>query len=265
MSYSIGMIMGFLSLIFAIQILNQPLHLFMDTIALCVVLGGTLAISIIVLPWSYWKEILRLWANFFNPNYKSYKKLVIECLEFISAVKSQQPINIKGTSLGSNILREGFELISLNFKTEDIKTILLERIEQHTDRIIDIANSFKAISKYPPAFGLAGTVLGLVSLMKAITEGLEPKETGIRMAIALIATFYGLITANLIVAPIAEGIFKKSIVDKKQGEIALNAVLFAAQNESLLKAQELLNAYLPQKDKVNYIKYSIEEDMQDAA
>lgn len=51
-----------------------------------------------------------------------------------------------------------------------------------------------------------GTVLGLVNLMRGISAGLDAKDTGVQMAVALVATFYGLIFANLIVNPAGEAI-----------------------------------------------------------
>ena len=158
----------------------------------------------------------------------SDKQTVQECLEFIKAKQENQNVNLEGNSISKQILRDGEELISLGFSIDEIQTILQERLFFITEKERETANFFNGLAKYPPAFGLVGTVLGLVNLMRAITEGLDPSETGVKMALALVATLYGLIVANFIIAPIGEGINKRVGVDQFQGEICLQAILLLA-------------------------------------
>jgi flagellar motor component MotA len=68
-----------------------------------------------------------------------------------------------------------------------------------------------------------------------------------------VATFYGLLTANLIVNPIGDAIFKNSYDDEKLGEIALQSILLASEKTNLLEAQELLNSYVNPRDRVDVI------------
>ncbi len=95
--------------------------------------------------------------------------------------------------------------------------------------------------------------------MRAITEGMDPRQTGVKMALALVATLYGLIVANFIVAPIGEAITKRVGLEQFHAEIALQSVLLAADRVSLLKSQEMLNSYVSKKQRVNIISKLVKE------
>ena len=95
--------------------------------------------------------------------------------------------------------------------------------------------------------------------MRAISEGLDPAQTGTKMALALVATLYGLLVANFMIAPFAEACSKQIEKERFQGELAVQAVILAADNESLLKSQELLNSYISRKDRVNILAEVMQE------
>ena len=107
------------------------------------------------------------------------KELGAGMFRFIKAKQENQNVNLEGNSISKQILRDGEELISLGFSIDEIQTILQERLFFITEKERETAN-FSTVFKYPPAFGLVGTVLGLVNLMRAITEGLDPSETGVK-------------------------------------------------------------------------------------
>ena len=81
------------------------------------------------------------------------------------------------------------------------------------------------------------------------------------MALALVATLYGLLLANFIVSPFAEACTKNIEKERFQGEVALQAILLAAEGESLLKSQEMLNSYISRKDRVNILSEVMKEGL----
>jgi chemotaxis protein MotA len=73
------------------------------------------------------------------------------------------------------------------------------------------------------------------------------------MAIALVATFYGLLVANLIVNPAGENIEKHTKEDEDRGVIAMQTILLAAERVNLLEAQEVLNSFVEERERVDVI------------
>lgn len=254
MIFFIGLFVAFSSLIAAILHLHQEAHHFWDFVAFACVSGGTLAVALMTFPWQYRRLIFRSFASlFFSSTYNEGQTLT-ECIEFVKSMQSGTgSFQSKDRGLAGEILRDGAELIGLGFSRDKVHEILEERIHQNYERLQKIANAMRSLAKYPPAFGLAGTVLGLVTLMRKVSEGADAKQTGLMMAVALMATFYGLLTANLLVNPAGEHMNKTAQAERKKAELAVHAVLLCADGASLLEAQEVLNSYVSIEHRVNVI------------
>ena len=259
MSYIIGSLLGFAFIQLSLMFLDQNFAMYFDDVALTMVLGGTVAVGIISAPWQNWGYFVNIVKGVLFGLQKSDKAFIKEGLTFVRNPSGFQ--KEKYNTIADEIYLDGKELLELQFKAEDIQTILGERLHQLVDKRHSVATFFYNLSKYPPAFGLVGTVLGLVNLMRAITEGLDPSQTGIKMALALVATLYGLLFANFIVSPFAEALEKQIDKEKFQGEIAMQAVLLCAEGVDLLKSQEMLNSFLPKKQRLNIIDDIVTEGM----
>lgn len=253
MSYFTGLLLAIASLGAAIHVLRHSIQQFVDEVAIAVVLGGTIAVAIIIMPWGQWRNFFSQTFRIFVPDRFNLKAAIKERMHFSSAVSNGVAHQVALKGLGGKVLKDGQELMALGFKRNDLEDVLNQRIAYNLMQTQKIISSFRSLAKYPPAFGLMGTVFGLVELMRAITEGLEPAQTGTKMAIALVATLYGLIVANLIVAPIAEAILKRTREDEQVARLCLQAVLMSAEGQSLLKVQEIMNSNVSDKERIDFI------------
>jgi len=253
MAYISGILIAFVAIVFSIFHLQQDFINYFDPVGLCIVIGGTIAVATIIFPWNHLSEIKDAFRSLFGEKIIDMKTLNMDCFELVKMAQAGQ-VNyntVNDKFIAHQILHDGSELIQLGFKPQKINDILEERIFQWAERKNRVANAIRSLAKYPPAFGLVGTVLGLVSLMRAISNGSSSSEAGVRMAVALVSTLYGLMTANLIINPAGENILKKASDEKKSAELALRAVLMAAQRTNLLEAQEILNSFVNPKDRLN--------------
>ena len=258
MSYLIGLIIGMSCLQLSLKFLDQNYTMYIDDVALAMVVGGTIAIGIIAAPWHLFKQMSESIFGVVFKKSPSKTKLITDCLQFCQTKKAPKS-GVTRKTIAGQILDDGEELISLNFSSEDIETILEERLHQYLDKRKSVADFFLSIAKYPPAFGLVGTVFGLINLMRAMADGMDPTQTGVKMALALVATLYGLVMANFIVSPMGEAIAKSNRVEKFNGELALQSVLLAADQTSLLKSQELLNSFVDREHRVDVISVNMED------
>lgn len=257
MNFVIGLAIAIVSLVAAIIHLDQTIMSYYDFVALVVVIGGTIAVAVITVPWEMKREIKARGKELFQRKNFSRRQLVEDCVLFNKRIANGNFKDVsESTLLPYQLLRDGMELIQLGVESDKIEVILKERMYQATERARYVANVVRGLSKYPPAFGLAGTVLGLVHLMRGVSAGMSAQETGVRMAIALVATFYGLLLANLLINPVGDAIYKNSYEDERLGEIALQAVSLATTREGLLEAQELLNSYVDVADRVSIAQIS---------
>jgi chemotaxis protein MotA len=241
MKIVVGNIILFLGIFVSIVHLEQGLTSYWDFVAFFVVIFGTFAVSLMTSPAMRTRIILRqLFSSFQNPAAKRESAIN----NAVSVLKGQKFNSTINSRIDERILADGLELVKLGFSSEKIKLILEQRIEKSADDHMMIANWFRGLAKYPPAFGLVGTVLGLIHLMRGLAEGSDPKETGIRMAIALVATLYGLILSNAFINPIGERIRNNILEEINLCEISVQSVLMLKDQTNLLEAQEFLSSYL---------------------
>jgi chemotaxis protein MotA len=243
-SFVIGLLIFFGFLYGSLVHLGQDVSYYYDFVAIAMVFGGTIAVFVI---------------SFSKQNYRDFKELFVkllgwtgpdlsivhgDCQKFIQNHKQGIPYKSSLNNLSGEVLRDGNELYSFGLSKEKVQIILEERIYEKINALKDASNKIRSLAKYPPAFGLAGTVLGLVNLMRHLSSAADASETGAQMAIALVATFYGLLVANAVVNPVGEKMFEIARDEEKKAQLALQSVYLGKDHEStLLECQEFLSAY----------------------
>jgi chemotaxis protein MotA len=139
------------------------------------------------------------------------------------------------------------------YNPQEIRDILETRIEYRTLRERGEANVLRTMGKYSPAFGMIGTLIGLVVMLYGMAQissaGLDPmKVLGEGMGAAIITTFYGVILANLIFNPMAvkfeTRIQKQNILQM----MLIEGILLLQARKHPLIIREKLNSYLRPRD-----------------
>lgn len=97
-----------------------------------------------------------------------------------------------------------------------------------------------------PAYGMLGTVIGLILMLKNIDD---PNSLGPGMSVALITTFYGSLLANLIFTPLSGKLKLRSREEALNKEIIVEGILSIQAGENPLIVAEKMKAFLSPKDK----------------
>lgn len=257
MNFIFGLIISFVCFALASQHLNQGWQNYYDFVALAVVIGGTFSVLFITRPKKNIKFIMEQLYNGVLKNKKDKFNFAEKCFGFSQNRKSD---GFDTNNIEEKILVDGLEMIDLGFEKEKIESILSDRYLTYKKSGSLISAWIKRCAKYPPAFGLGGTVLGLIHLMNGLAQGSNPKETGVRMAVALVATFYGLILSNVILNPLSEAIIEKIKSDEDLVEMSLKTVLNLKDNYNDLEMQESLNSFLvDEKKKIDFMSNPMDE------
>ena len=237
------------------KFLGVDADFYLDEVALLIVLGGTLATAVISFPPKY------LAAFFLAPweMLKAKKPKFNDSIEILVRTSNhgRQSLTVVRQLLEKRevdpFLKEGIELLLLKLDRAEFKSILTERIYRSRQRDEELVSLFRRLAKYPPAFGLVGTVLGLVSLMRSVGQGADPSQIGLNMALALVATLYGLAFANFVLAPISEHFLQRAEDQKVFKELLLEGLLMIYDQKSPLTVQEMLNSYLDPKQRIDIV------------
>ncbi len=244
----IGILSGFFLLFFAIY-LGGGFKVFIDLNAIMITIGGTIAATCISFPPHQVLKVFNVFFKIFSKRIRSLEEIV-EAIVLLS-VKARQGGNLslgkEEQKIGDNFLKHGVSMVVDGLDIELMETLLDSEIAALKARHTAGQQIFLSMANYAPAFGLVGTIIGLVQMLTKLSD---PSSLGPSMAVALITTFYGAILANLIFLPIAEKL-KTRMNEEILLMIAIKeGVLSLRLNESTRVIESKLNSYLPLKSRV---------------
>jgi chemotaxis protein MotA len=220
---------------------------FMDKHAMIVVLLGTVTAGLFSAPvsafWRIVKGFLRMMLMG-KPSDAAYVlKIVKNVAEAARAAKTDRNALANFKSVHP-FLREGLDLVADGILSEpEVREVLYKRMEYYQRFYLQDARMLQGLAKFPPAFGLLGAVTGMIGMMGHLAEGAE--IIGKSMAIALVATFWGICTANVLLLPLSD--YYKSLAESDAfvRQIIIDGVLMVKRKEALPLIEEKLNSYLP--------------------
>ena len=129
--------------------------------------------------------------------------------------------------------------------------MLDKRVEIQNEKYKREGLTFKIIGKFPPAFGLIGTSMGMIGLLQGLGQPDAFEKLGPSMSVALVATFYGLVYANFFLIPIGENLALASEEDLLMRRIVIDGVRLIKEEKHPLLVSEFLKSYLSPAERVN--------------
>ncbi|MBC7460749.1 MAG: flagellar motor protein [Thermoleophilia bacterium] len=146
-------------------------------------------------------------------------------------------------------LRRGVQLVVDGTDPELVKEILRTEVDSLHEERHQEAAVWEAMGGFAPTLGITGTVIGLVLVLSNISD---PSSLAASIAVAFIATLYGVGSANLIYLPIAMKL-KGSGDDEVAGkEMLIEGVLAIQSGDNPRIVEEKLVAFLTTKDRTRY-------------
>jgi chemotaxis protein MotA len=227
---------------------DDPLR-FVDGPSLAIVLGGTLAATFLSYPL---KEVLRVFhlVGQVLRQDRLDTRHHIEELVALSRLWMQGDLQAVERALGqvqNPFLRTGVQLVIDRTPEDEIVDLLQWRIAHLRSREAAEAQIFRLMASYAPAFGMLGTLLGLINLMDLVGAG-DMKAIGQQLAIALVTTFYGVLLANLVFKPIAVKLERRTEQRLVLMNMVLEGISLMCAGRSPALMRETLKAFVAQYD-----------------
>lgn len=145
--------------------------------------------------------------------------------------------------VSSPFLKLGLQMVVDGASLDDLMHVMNWRIQKQAEAEQAQSRFFRVLASFAPAFGLLGTLAGMVGMLKQLGGG-DIGLIGSSMAIAMLATLYGLILANLVFKPLAIKLEQRTTEHVAQLNILLEGVVLAHLNRSPSVIQETLATYL---------------------
>ncbi|RMD78219.1 MAG: motility protein A, partial [Lentisphaerae bacterium] len=138
-------------------------------------------------------------------------------------------------------LRRGLQMALDGTPPEAVKEIMELEIEIMEERHKVGHDIYKNMGNYGPAFGMIGTLIGLVNMLQNLSD---PSKIGAGMAVALLTTFYGAFFANLFCIPIQGKLEQRTAEEIKLKKMLLNAIISIQAGDSPRIVGEKLLVYI---------------------
>ncbi|MDH5773228.1 MAG: MotA/TolQ/ExbB proton channel family protein, partial [Rhodospirillaceae bacterium] len=143
---------------------------------------------------------------------------------------------------GDRFLRFGVEMVVSGYSGADVREILTNQIESTFGRNTVQVSILKAMSGTSPAFGMIGTLVGLVIMLDKMGE--DPTALGPGLAVALLTTLYGVIFARLIYLPAANKIMQREQIVRFRNYLIAEGLVLLADRKSPRFIQDKMNSFL---------------------
>mgnify|MGYP001242548192 CR=1 FL=1 len=244
LSTSGGLIVGVLLIAMAIALASNTPLIFVDPVSLIIVLGGTFSAAFISLPASLVKNFTNISKNAFRSQEENPAQLIETLVSYAEIARRDGILALEAHTgdIEDDFLLKGIQLAVDGTDPEIIQQTLTTELEYIETRHENGKLIYDILGKYAPAFGLIGTLIGLVAMLAQLDD---PSTIGAGMAVALITTLYGAILANLVFMPLADKLDAKSKTESLQKEIVIRGVMSIQSGDNPRIVAQKLQIFLP--------------------
>lgn len=200
----LGLGLGLVTVGLVIGLTSTNISGWFDGLSFLVVIGGTLSATLVAYPMSEVLRVLRSLRRAMREERLDPHREIDELVELSTYWfrGDMREVERRVQNSRNGFLRTGVQLLVDKTPVEDVMSLLQWRIARLKAKEKAEAQVFRSMAGFAPAFGMLGTLLGLINLMQVMDAG-NITQIATNMALALITTFYGLLLANLFFRPIA--------------------------------------------------------------
>ncbi|OWZ84235.1 flagellar motor protein [Natranaerobius trueperi] len=258
----IGLIAGVLLLIIAV-FLEGNVVAFISLPSVLIVIGGTLAATLVSYPLDQFFSITKTVRNAFKTKTMDPGNTINLLVNLAEKARKEGLLALEDDvqEMGDDFLQKGVQLVVDGTDPELVRSILETELSFQEERHKIGQKIFKTMGTYSPAFGMTGTLIGLISMLDELDD---PDTIGPGLALALLTTLYGVVIANLVFLPIANKLEVKSNDEILLKEVMLEGMLSIQAGENPRIVEEKLKAFLAPKARDEVDSDASQEQVVDA-
>ncbi|MDR1849223.1 MAG: flagellar motor protein [Zoogloeaceae bacterium] len=253
----IGLLIGVGAILLGHVLENGRIDALMQLVqpsALVIVLGGTLGAVLLQTPFNYFWRGVGMLAWIFRPPKVDYPRQIERIVQWSFFSRREGLLALENFANKTNdpLERKGLQLLVDGIDVERLRDILDAGFRTQDMEYRQAARIWEAAGGYSPTIGILGAVLGLIHVMNNLAD---PTKLGAGIAVAFVATIYGVGLANLVYLPIANKLKVHIGRLMRSREVLIEGLLGIAMGESPRVIEGRLVGYLNQdeqpKNRVN--------------
>lgn len=224
---------------------------FIDPASVAIVFGGTLGALLAANPLKDFLAGLKSMTLIFKTPKSDESETIKSIIELSNLARREGLLALEesANSLEDEFMKKGVMLIVDGTDPELVRSILEAELINVDARHQMNIGFWKAMGAAGPAWGMIGTLLGLINMLKDLSD---PDSIGPNMSIALVTTFYGSVLANWLCTPVASKLQKQNDMEIKLKEVMIEGILSIQAGENPRVIEEKLKAFLAPKERKGF-------------
>lgn len=227
----LGIILAFVAIVGGNLLEGGHVGALVNGPAALIVLGGTLAAALLQSPLSSFKRALQIFGWILFPPRVDLAGGIDRVVNWSLTARKEGLLGLEGVADAEPdpYARKGLQLLVDGAEPEAIRSILEVDFLTQESRDIQAAKVFESMGGYAPTIGIIGAVMGLIHVMGNLAD---PSQLGNGIAVAFVATIYGVASANLILLPVANKLKAQVMRQSRYREMLLEGLLSIAEGEN---------------------------------
>lgn len=208
-----------------------------------IVFGGTIGAVIVCFPAADLIGAIKALGIIFGPDKGDYPKVIEEIIGFATKARKEGVITLEKEAKNASdpLMKMGLEAVSDGADPHLVRDLLETKLAQMEDQRARVAKVWESTGAIAPTIGIIGAVLGLIQVMKNLSD---PSALGAGIAVAFVATIYGLVLANVFCIPFSSKIKFKTKAEFVAKEMIIEGILAIQAGESPALIERKLQAFL---------------------
>ncbi|MCI9119956.1 MAG: motility protein A [Oscillibacter sp.] len=225
---------------------------FFDAASIFITIGCTLFIVMASFPGSMLKNMPKHFKIILNNKLFDPKSYIDQLVELAQIARKNGLLSLeeKANEQSDPFFKQAIMLIVDANDQDKVRGILENDIECMSARHEDAAGMYDKASSVAPAFGMVGTLVGLINMLKSMSlDGDGSSSLGDSMGTALITTLYGCILAHMVFGPVAQLLRNRDSEEILCKQIIVEGVMAIQAGENPKALRERLLTYMSQKQR----------------
>lgn len=216
---------------------------------LLVVGGGVMTVAFMSFQASDVRTALSAISDMFREapaTHDTLQKDVLNILTWARLVREKGMIGLEANVVKQGakdpFVRYGLNMVISDYSPAEVRAMLETAADSYDERACVPVHILQTMASHAPAFGMVGTLLGMVAMLCSLTE--NASNIGPTLAIAFLATLYGVLSARMIFMPAASRLLQKIDNMRFRNQLITEGLVMLVSNKSSIYIRDRLNSFL---------------------
>lgn len=240
----IGLVLAAAAILVGVVLGGGTFGAMIDVTSIFVVLLGTLGAIVISYPLGRLLKIHTVFLQAIFGKLPDPVQTIKDLVRYAEVARREGILSLENliSEMKDPFIVRGVKMAVDGTDPELIREIMETELEALMDRHSQGKKVLDNIGKYAPAFGMIGTLLGLIFMLQSMDD---PSKIGPGMAVALITTLYGALIANIAAGPIADKLSAKDAEEVLVKTIVISGVMAIQSGDNPRVVESKLTTFLP--------------------